>query len=81
MDIDMLQGLLGWCALVNMAVLTLWFVMIIFARDAVFRLHSRWFRVSRAHFEAIHYAGIAAYKIAIYLLFIVPWLALLIVRS
>ena len=47
-----------------------------FAHDWMYRLHSRWFRLSVETFDAIHYAGMAAYKLAILLLNLVPLLAL-----
>ena len=80
MTLDLLQAWLGWCALLNLGVLLIWWLMIWLAGDLVFRLHSRWFRLTRERFDAIHYAGLAAYKMAIYLVFALPWLALVIVR-
>lgn len=53
--------------------------MILTAREQIHRIHSRWFKISRAHFDAIHYAGFAAYKIAIFLFNIVPYIALRII--
>ena len=38
--------------------------------------HTRWFRLSVETFDAIHYAGMAAWKIGALLLFAVPWIAL-----
>jgi hypothetical protein len=46
----------------------------------MYRLHSRWFRISEERFDAIHYAGMAAYKIGILLLNLVPFVALLVLR-
>lgn len=81
MSLDNVQDWLGWCALINIAVLTIWWSMILAARDWIYRLHTRWFQLSREQFDGVHYAGLVAYKVAIYLFFIVPWLALLIVRD
>jgi hypothetical protein len=58
------------------ALLVVWFAVLLFAHDAMYRLHSRWFGLSRETFDAIQYAGIAAFKIAALLLFAIPWLAL-----
>jgi len=41
----------------------------------VYRLHTRWFRLSVEAFDIASYAGMAVYKIATLLLFAVPWLA------
>jgi len=80
MDLETLQLWLGWCALINIAVLMIWWLMLVAAHDWVYGFHTRWFQLSRETFDGVHYAGLAAYKIAIYVLFIVPWLALFIVR-
>jgi NO-binding membrane sensor protein with MHYT domain len=59
------------------ALLVVWFAVLLLAHDALYRLHARWFpALSRESFDAIHYAGMAAFKIAALLLFAVPWLAL-----
>jgi hypothetical protein len=65
------------CALgIAYAVLMVWFTVFVFAHDAVYRLHTRWFRMSVEAFDLANYAGMPAYKIATLLLFAVPWLAL-----
>lgn len=76
MDLSTLQALLGWCALINFGLLILWFGLYLFARDWLYRLHGRWFALSRERFEAIHYGAMAGYKLAIWLLFFSPYLAL-----
>lgn len=73
---DGLLRFLLWGAGINYVVLLAWFAAFVFAHDAVYRLHSRWFRLSPAAFDAANYAGVAAYKIGNMLLFVVPALAL-----
>lgn len=80
MDIELLHRTLGWCAVINIAGLLWWWLMFVFARDWIYRLHSRWFRLSPERFDSIHYAGMVFYKIATLVLFVVPWLVLHIVR-
>jgi hypothetical protein len=74
-----LREILGWCALINMGLLAWWLLFIMLAHDWTWRLHSRWFSLSRERFDAIHYQGMAFYKIFIFLFNIAPWLALHIV--
>jgi hypothetical protein len=45
----------------------------------MFRLHGRWFRLSEEHFDAIHYAGMAVYKIGVLLFNLAPYFALVII--
>lgn len=76
---EILRSFFLWCALLNYALLLWWFLVFRFAHDQLYRFHGRWFRLSVEQFDAIHYAGMAAYKIGIFLFALAPWLALLII--
>ena len=45
----------------------------------MYRLHGRWFQLSVQQFDALHYAGMAMFKIGILLFNLVPYIALRIV--
>jgi hypothetical protein len=45
------------------------------------KIHGRWFRLSDSTFGAVHYGGMAAYKLAILFFNLVPLLALWIARG
>ena len=62
--------------MLNYGVLLIWFLGFSLMHDPLYRLHRRWFTLPIERFDAIHYAGMAGYKIAILLFFLVPWLAL-----
>ncbi len=49
------------------------------ARDYIYRFHTRWFKIPPAEFDAIHYKAMAFYKMAIFLLNLVPYIALTII--
>jgi hypothetical protein len=66
--------------LVNYAVLVAWFLLFVNARGWMRRLHGRWFALPDATFDAIHYGGMAAYKIGILLFNLAPLLALWLLR-
>lgn len=68
-----------WCVLINYGVLILWFAAFLTAHELLYRLHTRWFRISVAAFDAIHYGGMAIYKVGILLLNLVPYVALTLV--
>lgn len=76
MSIETLQAFLLWCLVLNYGVLLLWFAVFRLARGWMHALHGRWFRLSPEQFDAVHYGAMAAYKIGILLLNLVPWLAL-----
>lgn len=76
MTLEMIRGALLWCAAINYGLLLLWFLFFLLAHDWLHRLHGRWFRLSVEQFDALHYAGMAFYKIGILLLNLVPYVAL-----
>jgi hypothetical protein len=65
-----------WSAGMNYAVLLVWFGVFVLAHDWLYRLHGRWFKISVDAFDAIHYAGLAIYKIGVLLFNLVPLFAL-----
>ena len=73
---DIIKALLLYSIAFNYVMLLIWFVVFSFAHDWLYRLHSRWFRISVESFDAIHYAGMAVYKIGLILFNIAPLVAL-----
>lgn len=61
---------------VNYVVLIGWFAIFVLAHDGLYRLHTRWFRLTVERFDALHYGGMAVYKIGILLLNLAPLIAL-----
>ena len=76
-----IKTVLLWSLVINYGLLSLWFSTFVFGHDALFELHRRWFRLSLETFDTIHYAGMALYKIGIFLLNVAPLLALVITRQ
>jgi hypothetical protein len=76
MNPDAIKELLLYCLAVNYSILIIWFGVFSLAHDYMYRLHSRWFRLSAETFDALHYASMAFYKIAIIMLNIAPLVAL-----
>lgn len=76
MSIETTKDVLLWCAIINYTVVLLWFLSIAFARERIYRLWGRWFRLSAEQFDALSFIGIAVYKVGILLLNVVPYVAL-----
>jgi hypothetical protein len=76
MNIEIVREVFLWCTAFNYGLVLFWFLIFALAHDWMHRLHGRWFRLSTERFDAIHYAGIAIYKIGILLFNLVPYLAL-----
>jgi len=76
MSIAIARDVLLWCIVINYGVLIVWFLFFMLAHDWMYQLHGRWFHLSVEQFDALHYAGMALYKIGILLLNLVPYIAL-----
>ena len=80
MRIEMVRDGLLWCAAINYGVLIGWWLCFLLAHDWMYRWHGRWFHLSVAQFDTVHYAGMAIFKIGILLLNLVPSVALHMIR-
>jgi len=76
MTLEILRDTLLWCTVINYGILLCWALVFINGRDWMHRLHGRWFRLSPERFDTIHYAGMAVYKLGIFLFNLVPFIAL-----
>ncbi|WP_180124339.1 DUF6868 family protein [Acinetobacter sp. YH12097] len=76
MNLSHLSDFLLYSLVINYLILIIWFVVFVFAKDWMKRLHGQWFKLSDQQFDAIHYGGMAVYKIGILLLNLAPYIAL-----
>jgi hypothetical protein len=76
MTVEIVREALLWCFIINVGLLLCWFLLLWFVHDWVYRVHSKWFRMSVETFDGIHYAGMALFKTAIIFLNLVPFVAL-----
>ncbi len=79
MTIETTRTFLLWCTILNYAILIYWFLVFAYARGWIKRLHGRRFNLSDERFDATHYAGMALYKIGIFLFNLAPCIALYII--
>jgi len=79
MSLAALRDMFLWCLIINYGILVLWFIVFISAREFIYRLHGRWFKLTPSQFDGIHYSGMAIYKIAIFIFNVTPLLGLIIV--
>ena len=79
MTIEIIRSTLAWCTVINWVLLLWWLLFFTLAHDWTYRLHGKWFNLSVEKFDAIHYAGMAFFKLFILLFNLVPYLALRIV--
>ncbi len=80
MTVETIRGVLAWCVIMNFGLLLWWFLFFVLAHDWIYRLHTRWFKLTTEQFDTLHYGGMAVFKLAILLLNLVPYLAMRIVH-
>lgn len=64
------------CFFISTAVLLFWLAIVMFAGDWAYGWHSRFIPVSRDHFNLVHYAGMTLFKTGVFVLFLVPYIAI-----
>ena len=79
MTLEIVRNALGWCTIINMGLLMWWFLFLVFAHDWVYKVHTKWFKMSVEQFNALHYGGMMFFKLFILATQLVPYLALRIV--
>lgn len=76
MNIEQLRTVLLYCTIMNFALLALWGLLFILPHEWLYRWSGRVFRISAEQFDAINFAGIVFYKLAILFFNLIPYLAL-----
>jgi len=80
MNIETLQAFFMWCSIINMGLLWLSFALCIKCADWAYKMHSRWFPISRDAFNIAIYSFLGVYKLLFIVFCIVPWIALSIIN-
>jgi len=79
MDIQTLTTFFMWCTILNYALLSLSSLFCLCASDWVYRIHSKWFSISREVFNVAIYSFLGLYKILVFVFNLIPYIALLII--
>ncbi len=76
MTIETLRHFFGWCALINYAVLILWFFLHIGGHSLLTGLGRRFFNMSSEQYDSMTCRGMLFYKLGIFLFSLAPYIAL-----
>jgi len=76
MTIEGLTTFFGWCSILNIAILLISTVLLMIFKRPVMRFHSKVFDVTLDKLPTMYFDYLGNYKIATYVLSIVPYLAL-----
>lgn len=76
MNIEQLSEFLGWCLVINIVVMIISAITIIVFRESITSIHSRLTGVEKSNLPSLYFQYLGNYKIAIFVLSLVPYLAL-----
>ncbi|EAT11107.1 hypothetical protein HF888_03985 [Bermanella marisrubri] len=76
MNIEQLTEFFGWCLVINIAVMMLSAIAIIIFKEPISAIHSRLTGVEKSNLPSLYFQYLGNYKIAIFVLSLVPYLAL-----
>ncbi len=78
MDLVTLRAFFMWCTIINGGFMILTSLLLTFAGNLIYRIHSRWFKMPREAFNIVIYSFIGLYKIFLMVFCLVPYVVLLI---
>lgn len=75
-DLSVMTEFLGWCTLINYGILIISTVMLLVCGDWVKGIHSKMFNISESSLDTLYFNYLGNYKLAIFILNLVPYIAL-----
>jgi hypothetical protein len=80
MTLESLREFLLWCMVINVGLLIFSFLLILLARDWIYRFQGKMFRLPEEKVASTWYKSLAFYKILIIVFNVVPYIALRIIE-
>ena len=75
-SVELVLAVLGWCTLINMAMLIFASFAIVFFGASIKRIHLKWFGLSESDLQREYFRYLANYKMMTLIFNLVPYLAL-----
>jgi len=79
MTIETLTAFFMWCSIIGVGVYALTALMVLAAPDFIYRLQTQWLPLPRETYNAIIFSFMGAFKLALIVFVIAPYLSLLII--
>jgi hypothetical protein len=79
MTIFQVREFLMWCSIINVALMTISWLIMLNARAWAYSIHSKWFPITENQFNIAIYSFFGVYKVLVFVFNIVPWIAICIV--
>ena len=74
--LDGLSGVLIRCFFFSFTLLLFWFLFFLLGGELGYRIHSKWFMLSRHDYDLLNYYGMAFVKMCALLFFLFPYFAI-----
>lgn len=75
-SIDIVREFLGWCTVINIGILLVATIILVLARAPISKIHAKLFELSQTDLSLSYFQFLGQYKLAIYVLNLVPYIAL-----
>ena len=75
-SIDIVREFIGWCTVINIGILLIATIFLVLTRAPILKMHAKLFELSQADLSLSYFQFLGQYKLAIYVLNLVPYIAL-----
>ena len=75
-SIDIVREFLGWCTVINIGILLVATTFLVLAHAPISKIHIKLFALSQADLSLSYFQFLGQYKLAIYVLNLVPYISL-----
>lgn len=79
MNVELLKLFLGWCTIINAALLVLTTLMVALAGGWIHGMHSKFHRISRESFNIAMYYMVGIFKLLFIVFNLVPYIVLVMI--
>ena len=76
MNIETTREFLGWCTAINLGFLMVMTIKLLALQNWASKIHAKWFNIDEESVRQVYFQFLAAYKIALLIFNVAPYIAL-----
>ena len=80
MNLEQLTEFFKWMTIINIGLLIVSSVVVMILKNIIYKLHGKFFGIKEENIAMIAYAWLGAYKVAVMVFNIVPYISLVIIQ-
>ena len=80
-NLELLQSFFGWGSVVSIFLLVIISIVLLGFRKSIIKLHQKMIDIPENKLNELYFSFMAYFKIAVYMLFIIPYIALCLMNS